>query len=125
MTGIFAGFKKRTDEAEVQELSLEELFPPYTEEEKTLLSIEKNVTPDSPPAFIWHTSEDKGVPINGSLKLCQAYYDAGIPVELHVYPHGPHGIALATEASSNGREDYVQPKAEAWVDEAFKWMKIQ
>ena len=97
----------------------------YTEEEKTLLSVEKNVTPDSPPAFIWHTSEDKGVPINGSLKLCQAYYDAGIPVELHIYPHGPHGIALANEVSSSGREDYVQPKAEAWVEEAFKWMKLQ
>lgn len=97
----------------------------YTEEEKNLLSIEKNVNSDTPPAFIWHTSEDRGVPINGSLKLCQAYYDAGIPVELHIYPHGPHGIALANEVSSGGRADYVQPKAEAWVDEAYKWMKNQ
>jgi len=95
----------------------------FTEEEKNLLSIEKNITPDSPPAFIWHTSEDKAVPINGSLKLCEAYYEAGIPVELHIYPHGPHGIALATDYSSKGKEDYIQPRAEMWISEAFKWMK--
>ena len=34
MTGIFAGFRRKTEE-EIGELSLEELFPPYTEEEKT------------------------------------------------------------------------------------------
>ena len=95
----------------------------YTDEEKNLLSIEKNITPDTPPAFIWHTSGDKGVPINGSLKLCQAYYDAGLPTELHIYPYGPHGIALGNEASSNGIASYVQPRAAAWVDEAFKWMQ--
>ena len=95
----------------------------YTEDEKNLLSIEKNVTPDTPPAFIWHTSEDRGVPINGSLKLCQAYYNVGIPVELHVFPHGPHGIALANEISSGGNAAFVQPRAEIWVDEACKWME--
>ncbi len=97
----------------------------YTEEEKNLLSIEKNITSDTPPAFIWHTSEDVSVPINGSIKLCQAYYDAKIPVELHIYPHGPHGIALGNNVSSGGRADYVQPKAEVWVDEAYKWIKSQ
>ena len=97
----------------------------YTEEEKNLLSIEKNITSSTSPAFIWHTSEDKGVPINGSLKLCQAYYDAEIPVELHVFPHGPHGIAIANEVSSGGNAAYVQPRAEIWVDEVCKWMKNQ
>jgi acetyl esterase/lipase len=95
----------------------------YTEEEKEHLSIEKNITPDSPPAFIWHTAGDLVVPIHGSLKLCQAYYEAKHPVELHIYPYGPHGIALATEYSSNGREDYIQPRAEAWVEDACKWMR--
>ena len=95
----------------------------YTEAEKELLSIEKNITPDSPPAFIWHTAGDKYVPINGSLKLCEAYYNAGVTVELHVYPYGTHGIALATEQTSNGIEDYIQPRAEAWLGEAYKWMQ--
>ena len=88
-----------------------------------LLSIEKNVNEKTPPAFIWHTSGDKGVPIHGSLLLAGAYYDAGVPVELHVYPYGPHGIALATEYSSNGKPEFIQPRAEVWIDEALKWMK--
>lgn len=95
----------------------------YTEEEKNLLSVEKNVTPDTPPAFIWHTSEDRAVPIHGSLKLCGAYYNAGIPVEMHIYPYGSHGIALATDYSSSGNESYIQPRAEEWFSEALKWME--
>ena len=102
---------------------LKKPFEEYTEEERELLSIERNITPDTPPAFIWHTSQDRGVPIQGSLKLAEAYYDAGQPVELHVYPYGPHGICLANEVSSSGNPALVQPRAEAWVDEAFKWMK--
>ena len=102
---------------------LKKPFDEYTEAEKELLSIEKNVDKNTPPAFIWHTAGDTGVPINGSLKLCQAYYDAGVTTELHVYPYGPHGIALGTEYTTNGREDFLQPRAQAWVDEAYKWMK--
>lgn len=102
---------------------LKKPFSEYTAEEKALLSIENNVTPDTPPAFIWHTSQDDLVPIDGSLALCKAYNRVGTPVELHIYPYGPHGIAVATEYSSNGRADYIQPKAEVWVDEAVKWMK--
>ncbi len=95
----------------------------YTDEEKRLMSVELNVTPDTPPAFIWHTSGDRAVPIDGSLSLAKAYYDAGVPVELHLFPYGPHGIAIATEYSSNGREELVQPRAEIWITEALKWMK--
>ena len=102
---------------------LKKPFDEITDGEKELLSIEKNITPDSPPAFIWHTSEDRGVPINGSLKLCQAYYDAGQAVELHVFPYGPHGIALGTEYTSYNGDACIQPRAEIWVDEAFKWLK--
>jgi acetyl esterase/lipase len=102
---------------------LKKPFDEYTEAERELLSIEKNVNADTPPAFIWHTAGDLGVPINGSLKLAQAYYDAGVTVELHLYPYGPHGICLANEVSSSGNPALVQPRATAWVGEAFKWMK--
>ena len=102
---------------------LKKPFEEMTDEERASLSIEKCITPETPPAFIWHTSGDRGVPINGSLSLARAYYDAGIPVELHIYPHGPHGIALATDYTSNQNEEYVQPRAEVWLYEALKWMK--
>jgi acetyl esterase/lipase len=102
---------------------LKKPYEEMTDEERVSLSIEKCITPETPPAFIWHTSGDRGVPINGSLSLARAYYDAGTPVELHIYPYGPHGIALATDYTSNQSEAYVQPRAEVWLYEALKWMK--
>lgn len=95
----------------------------YTEEEKMLLSIEKNINENTPPAFIWHTSQDYGVPISGSLALAEAYFNVKVPVELHIFPYGPHGIAMATESSSDGKEAFIQPRAQIWIDEALKWMK--
>ena len=102
---------------------LKKPFDEYTEEEREFFSIERHITEKTPPAFIWHTSEDKTVPINGTLRLCRAYSEAGQPVELHIYPYGVHGIALGTEYTSNGREDHIQPRATVWIDEALKWMK--
>ena len=94
----------------------------FTEEEKIRFSIEKNVNEKTPPAFIWHTAGDKAVPPAGSLALAEAYVKAGVPVELHLYPYGPHGIALATEFTSHNKEDFVQPLADGWVDEAYRWI---
>lgn len=95
----------------------------YTEEEKENLSIERCITKDTPPAFIWHTSEDKVVPINGTLRLCRAYAEAGQTVEMHIYPYGAHGTALGTEYTSNGKADHIQPRVVVWFEEALKWMK--
>lgn len=127
LRGAIFGYPVVTAYGETHKRSFENLlkkpFGSITDEEKEILSIEKNITADTPPAFIWHTSEDRGVPINGSLKLCQAYFDAGQPVELHIFPYGPHGIALGTEYTAYSGARQIQPRAEIWVDEAFKWIK--
>ncbi len=104
------------------------LGKPYeeiTEEEKTFHSIECNVTRDTPPAFIWHTSEDNAVPVQNSLMLGMAYANAGVGFTLHIYPYGPHGIALATDYSvgADRNPQCVQPLAEAWLEDSIKWMK--
>ena len=98
-------------------------FNDITDEERQRLSLEANVDEDSAPVFIWHTSEDQAVPVIGSLKLAEAYYSIGRHVTLHVYPYGPHGIALANEATSSGNPDWIQPLAEGWVEDSIKWMK--
>ncbi|HLR27118.1 MAG TPA: alpha/beta hydrolase [Ruania sp.] len=61
------------------------------------LSLENRTDADVPPLFCWHTAEDEGVPVENSLHTTAAWRRAGVPVELHVYPHGPHGVGLATE----------------------------
>ena len=60
----------------------------------TLLSNELQVTPQTPPCFIWHTAADKTVPVENSLLFASALRRAGVPVELHVYEKGGHGMGL-------------------------------
>lgn len=60
-------------------------------------SAEQNVTPDTPPAFIWHTASDNGVPVENSLLLASALAANKVPYELHIFAEGPHGLGLATE----------------------------
>ncbi len=99
------------------------LFDDISADEKNKLSLDANVDEDSSPVFIWHTSEDPTVPMLGSLRLAEAYYSIGRTVSLHVYPYGTHGIALATEKTSDGNEAWIQPLAEHWVDESVRWIK--
>ena len=60
-----------------------------------LLSNELQVTAQTPPCFIWHTYEDKTVPVENSLMFADAMRKAGVPFDLHIYQHGGHGMALA------------------------------
>ena len=60
-------------------------------------SAELNVTPETPPAFIWHTADDATVPVENSLLLSAALSRAGVPFALRIYPHGHHGLGLAGE----------------------------
>lgn len=59
-----------------------------------LLSNEKQVTKDTPPTFLFHTDEDKGVPPENSILFYLALRKAGVPAELHIYEKGPHGVGL-------------------------------
>lgn len=61
------------------------------------LSAEQQVTSATPPAFIWHTADDDAVHVSHSLGYAGALMDAGVPAELHVFPHGRHGLGLAAE----------------------------
>lgn len=57
----------------------------------------KNVTPDTPPAAIFHAADDRGVPVEQSFRYHEALHAAGVQSELHVFPHGRHGWAFYTE----------------------------
>lgn len=58
------------------------------------LSLENSVNEKTPPAFIWHTADDEGVPVENSLFLAKALRKHKIPFSLHIYPHGRHGLGL-------------------------------
>lgn len=56
-----------------------------------LYSNEKQVTEQTPPAFIMHSSNDNVVPLRNSLEYCQALNDKGVSAVMHIYPDGGHG----------------------------------
>jgi acetyl esterase/lipase len=58
------------------------------------LSNERHVTPQTPPTFLFSTSEDKSVPSENSLLFYAALHKAGVPAELHIFEKGPHGVGL-------------------------------
>ena len=60
------------------------------------LSNETQVTAQTPPTFLFHTSEDHGVPAENSVLFYLALHKAGVPAELHIYERGPHGVGLAS-----------------------------
>lgn len=57
-------------------------------------SSELQVRPGLPPCFVWHTGEDKMVPVDHSLLYAAALQRHGVPHELHIYQHGDHGTGL-------------------------------
>ena len=71
---------------------------------------------DSPPAFIWHTYEDKAVPVENSLQLAAALRRVGVPVDLHIYERGAHGLGL-------GSRDFDPNKRHPWVRDCEFWLK--
>lgn len=59
------------------------------------LSNELHVTADTPPTFLFHTSNDTTVPVENSVMFYLALRKAGVPAEMHIFQSGPHGVGLA------------------------------
>ena len=93
-----------------------------TQEDIDSFSIEKHVDADSSPAFIWQTFTD-GLPVQNSLIMMNALATAGVPFEAHIFPDGPHGIALCNEETCEGMPHLFVPHAEVWSSLAVSWIR--
>lgn len=89
---------------------------------KEKLSLEKCVTPETVPVFLWHTAEDEVVPVENSLLFFTALKKAGVSVEMHIFPRGRHGLSLANEETRDLKEGLVQKECECWVRLAETWI---
>lgn len=76
------------------------------------LSNETQVTPNTPPTFLFHTDADTAVPVENSLVFYQALRAAGVPAELHIYRTGAHGLGLAPK----------EPGAVNWPKQCEDWL---
>ncbi|MGB2717395.1 MAG: alpha/beta hydrolase [Vicinamibacterales bacterium] len=59
------------------------------------LSNDLQVTPQTPPTFLFHTTADAGVPVENSVRFYMALRKAKVPAEMHLFENGPHGVGLA------------------------------
>jgi len=94
-----------------------------TRDEQMNFSLENFVDETTPPAFLWHTSDDNCVPIQNSLLFAAALAEHHIPFELHVYPHGAHGLSLCDERTWAGNPAMLNGVAKGWFDLAVRWAK--
>lgn len=86
-------------------------------------SCDKLVTANTPPTFIWHTTEDQAVPVKNSLVYATAMADNNVPFSLRIYPYGVHGISTVDHMTLD--DDKLDPKtllANTWLDDLKKWM---
>jgi acetyl esterase/lipase len=84
---------------------------------------ETQVTKDTPPTFLAHTDEDTGVPPENSLLFAMALRKAKVPVELHLFEKGPHGLGLGKgpRPVANGPDFAFQE----WPRLCALWLKGQ
>ena len=80
----------------------------------TLLSNDEQVTKETPPTFLVHTTTDNAVPVENSISFATALRKAGVPFELHLYERGPHGFGL-------GGKD---PILATWPDRCADWLRV-
>lgn len=82
----------------------------------------RHVTKHTPPTFLWATSQDTLVPVQHSILMANALADHKIPFEMHIFEEGPHGLALATQASAEAKSQ-IYPDAAKWADLAGCWLE--
>jgi len=87
------------------------------------LSNDLQVTEKTPPAFIFHTTDDIQVPAQNSILFYSALRSHGVDAELHIFEHGDHGAGLANGHGAAPRVPVLvnwPALAEDWIVGRFK-----
>ena len=92
-------------------------------EKAQALSLDKLVTPSTPPTFIWTTREDTTVNPTATIRYTSALHDNGVIYESHIFPYGWHGAATCDEWTNFDNGIEVFKKANIWIDLADEFCK--
>ncbi len=84
-------------------------------DQKTLddLSDELQVTAQTPPAFLYHTTNDNLVAVENSVQFYLALRKAHVAAEMHLFENGPHGSGMGM----------TDPSLSAWPTLLMNWMR--
>jgi acetyl esterase/lipase len=77
------------------------------------LSNDLQVTPETPPTFLFHTNADTAVVPENSVRFYLALRRAKVPAEMHIFENGPHGVGLALH----------DPALSAWPPLLTSWLR--
>jgi acetyl esterase/lipase len=80
-----------------------------------LMSLEKQVTPATPPTLLIHTQEDQAVPVENSILFYQALTRAHVPAEMYLFEHGSHGMGMKDGLGT----------ASDWPRRAEEWLRAR
>ncbi len=92
-----------------------------SEAKREYLSNELNVDERTCPAFLWHTSDDTCVPVENTLLMAGALSANKIPFEVHIYPHGNHGLGLPN--GDGGFPSIDGAHISTWMPLSIEWIK--
>lgn len=85
-----------------------------SKEQMLRFSNEKQVSEETPPTFLAHSSDDTGVPVANSIRFYEALHAKGVSAELHIYNSGRHGYGL-------GRKDGTSHNM--WPENCAAWLQ--
>lgn len=123
--GLLLGYPVITSGKFTHQGSIQALLGGQTADPDDLdkLSLEKHVTSQNPPAFIWTTANDQTVPVENALLFAQAMAAAHRPFKLQVFSQGRHGSSLGSLETSlpNGR--YYAPEVTQWPEMFAEWSR--
>ncbi len=84
---------------------------------KDKLSFEKVKIENPPPTFMWHNFDDSCVDVANTLLYAKNMRECGGEVEVHIFPHGNHGVGLAdwdTKESNHFNQ---------WIELMITWLR--
>lgn len=90
------------------------------QEDEVYWSLEKQVSSQTPPAFIWHTMNDQAVPVENTILFAQSLHRAGVECECHLFADGPHGMTTATPEVGTQSEH-----VKSWVTLCEQWLSAE
>lgn len=90
---------------------------------KPIPSLEKYVTEQTPPTFIFAAADDSTVPIENSLCYALELKKHGVSFEMHIFDRGEHGFSLANDMVCNPKWLETCAEDAYWLPRSVKWLK--
>ncbi len=96
-----------------------------------MVSLDNQISKNTPPTFLWTTLDDTTVPCENSLLLANALKKEGVPFEFHLYGWAQHGLSLAdrtiqTDANLTmpREKNHLNPHVASWFSLCKQWLEF-